>query len=413
MRVDFDRETRKKCAARAGYRCSFPGCNRLTVGPGSAPSEVAESGSACHILPASGAGPRAVETASTRKDLGSLSNAIWLCASHAKLIDCNDGERYPAALLKSFRDEHEARIASEHEGLPHFRLTALEVGRSGIFRDGQSLQLVKVMLLAGDNGTGKSTLFRWLSWLGENDALWSGEARRGGEGGSFTVEALAPARHRIRVEHDSERLRFQIDGTETLVSPLPLAVLGSEIGRELISLEGVLQNRRAELGNGWQESVDDVNLLAEFLGMNARLLPGFLPFVGRFALGNFSNLRAEGVLGQRRIQGEDLKRKRSISIHQASESMLTGMMVDIRAAQLNHLALSRPALLLLDLPALQWDGTTLQRYVDFFASKDCRFQTLLSSPDTDLPQRAPSLPWVVALSRGRAPNCTVEAQSLW
>jgi hypothetical protein len=57
-RHDFNAATKTLIAGRAGYRCSIPGCCRVTIGPGSEANEVASTGVASHIFSASAGGPR-------------------------------------------------------------------------------------------------------------------------------------------------------------------------------------------------------------------------------------------------------------------------------------------------------------------------------------------------------------------
>jgi hypothetical protein len=45
-----------------------------------------------------------------------ISNGIWMCKSHARIIDV-DASAYPVSLLQAMRDEHEARIKLEMTGL--------------------------------------------------------------------------------------------------------------------------------------------------------------------------------------------------------------------------------------------------------------------------------------------------------
>ena len=61
---------------------AFPGCDRLTIGPGNDPCEVTDVGVAAHIYAAaaSGRGPRG-DRALSEDELRSADNAIWLCAA--------------------------------------------------------------------------------------------------------------------------------------------------------------------------------------------------------------------------------------------------------------------------------------------------------------------------------------------
>lgn len=68
------------------------------------------NGHACHIYPASGSGPRSALTP-PGFDLGSLDNAIWMCETHASLIDKDGGFPYPPLVLFKLRDQAEKRAA--------------------------------------------------------------------------------------------------------------------------------------------------------------------------------------------------------------------------------------------------------------------------------------------------------------
>ena len=114
QRIEFSRKVRRTVAARSGFRCSFPDCRRVTIGPGPG-TEVTTTGVASHIFSAAPGGPRG-QGGLSKEDLSSLLNAIWLCATHADVVDKNRGAQYPPSLLLSFKDAHEARIVREQGG---------------------------------------------------------------------------------------------------------------------------------------------------------------------------------------------------------------------------------------------------------------------------------------------------------
>ena len=107
---DFDPAVRIALAKRAAYRCSFPGCNALTVGP-SEESDISTtaSGMACHISAAS-AGPaaRRYDSLMTSEQRKSIQNGIWLCYDHGKIID-TDEIRYTIPQLIKWRELAEQR----------------------------------------------------------------------------------------------------------------------------------------------------------------------------------------------------------------------------------------------------------------------------------------------------------------
>jgi hypothetical protein len=113
-RDNFSPKTVRALAQRAGYRCSFPGCNQLTVGPSEESLEsITNIGIAAHIH-AAAPGPLARrydpnQTPEERKD---ISNGIWMCANHSVEID-RDETRYTAAIIKDMKRVHEEEIKNE------------------------------------------------------------------------------------------------------------------------------------------------------------------------------------------------------------------------------------------------------------------------------------------------------------
>jgi len=106
---DFPEPVRRAVALRAGYHCSFEGCDQLTVGP-SDESDVAVSGVgiAAHISAASPGGRRH-DPAMSSEAQRHIGNAIWLCANHATLID-RDEMSYTTERLVRMKVAHEEGI---------------------------------------------------------------------------------------------------------------------------------------------------------------------------------------------------------------------------------------------------------------------------------------------------------------
>ena len=69
-------------------------------------------GKAAHIhAAASGPGARRYLASMTREERIHITNAIWLCATHADLID-RDEVTYTADVLRAMKAEHEANCAA-------------------------------------------------------------------------------------------------------------------------------------------------------------------------------------------------------------------------------------------------------------------------------------------------------------
>ncbi|VWC37051.1 putative lipoprotein [Burkholderia aenigmatica] len=119
-RDEFSSSVKRALAERAGYRCSFPGCDAETIGP-SDESEDATSntGTAAHISAASsGKGSRRYDASLTPEQRSSIENGLWCCRHHGTLID-TDEVTYSTQMLKKWREiaERKAQIRQRHPGV--------------------------------------------------------------------------------------------------------------------------------------------------------------------------------------------------------------------------------------------------------------------------------------------------------
>jgi len=112
-RDDFTAATKQILAERCGFRCSYLGCGNATVGPSSeSDTSVSRTGVACHIsAAAAGRGARRYNSDMTSEERSSISNGIWMCATHSIEID-RDEFRYTESVLK-----HWKKIAEEKADL--------------------------------------------------------------------------------------------------------------------------------------------------------------------------------------------------------------------------------------------------------------------------------------------------------
>jgi len=138
MRDDFTSKTRSGVEARAGFRCSFTDCGRLTAGPSEeSPDEIARCGVAAHICAAAEGGPR-YSKEMTPEVRSHIDNATWLCASHARQID-DDTARYTVEALRQMKSVRETAVAAEFRNLlqnPGFGRDLIQLG-TGILFTGQ------------------------------------------------------------------------------------------------------------------------------------------------------------------------------------------------------------------------------------------------------------------------------------
>lgn len=109
-RDDFSHSTVNALQRRAAFICSNPDCRRLTI----APSETSDCewvyvGRTAHITAACEGGPR-FDVSLTPEQRKHISNAIFLCACCATMIDNNNGADFPADLLKRWKAVHESWV---------------------------------------------------------------------------------------------------------------------------------------------------------------------------------------------------------------------------------------------------------------------------------------------------------------
>lgn len=111
-RDDFSEETKRRAGLRVGYRCSFPKCRIATVGPSfESDNKTASIGVAAHICAASEGGPR-YDANMSHEERKSISNCIWMCQTHAHLID-TDVDTYTVDKLREWKLVAEQQAAAE------------------------------------------------------------------------------------------------------------------------------------------------------------------------------------------------------------------------------------------------------------------------------------------------------------
>jgi len=101
MRDNFSSKTKRTLADRVAWKCSFPGCSQITIGPNASQDKSTNLGEAAHIFAASEDGPR-YNPYMTPDERKSIDNGIWMCRHHARLIDA-DFFNYSAATLQQWK----------------------------------------------------------------------------------------------------------------------------------------------------------------------------------------------------------------------------------------------------------------------------------------------------------------------
>lgn len=163
-RIDFSQATKDIIAQRAAYRCSYPGCNTLLIGPDVDPAKSLNLGECAHIYSAAPDGPRG-RGKLTDEQLSSHSNGIFLCHKHHRLIDRKSNiARYPSSRLLYYKSLHEHNISRELGFLQHPMLwiQSITILQAPFFSPGTTFNLAQANILYGSNSTGKSLTIEML-----------------------------------------------------------------------------------------------------------------------------------------------------------------------------------------------------------------------------------------------------------
>jgi hypothetical protein len=104
--TSFSLPTLKRLCMLSNNRCAFPGCTApLSEATGTVTGEV------CHIRAASVDGPR-YDPHQSEKARHSLSNLVFLCSRHHKIID-SEINTYTVEVLQAFKCAHEQKAIVE------------------------------------------------------------------------------------------------------------------------------------------------------------------------------------------------------------------------------------------------------------------------------------------------------------
>ena len=374
LRSEFSDSTKRLVAERAGYRCSFPGCAKLTVGPAADPNKSDNTGIAAHIYGAavSGNGPRGTGDLSER-DLHSPQNSIWLCANHASLIDKRMGADYAAGALHSYKALHETRIAHELAGIhtPFGWVRKFTVHSSPLFADRFEIELAKLNLIVGGNSVGKTALCEWIAgisnptYLERWEILYPVTLKRL----SAQVEYFNPDPHRIEVDFlNTNYPQYKLDGERTFLSTNIVRVVFPESLE--IPIQGI-HNDRDAIANSIKLHPYELEALCDELSEHSDLFKGA-----------YFKKSDERIYMHVEVQGATKIETRLLRLLASSEHERLMLELGIIAAK--KLSMIGPTLLVLDANSWKIDMNWLIRYGESLSSPSCRFQTIVSSRLMDI-----------------------------
>ncbi len=358
-REAFTAPIRLKLAQRAAYRCAFPGCNRLTIGPGEQDDQIENSGKAAHIYAASEYGPRGQGLLSSEQ-LKAITNGIWMCGHHADLIDKNSGERYLVAVLKSWKALHEYRTAYEHSG----RATAFGFVRSLTLLasprfEPATIEFGKTTFLIGANESGKTALLDWLSVLDSPRRLWRWMKPHPLH---YALLFDAPGEHRLEIETGNGAVRFDLDSRRVAFNHHRIAMTALTKRRDhraeddLTNMMGLFH-------------LDEISVRSLATMINSMT---FYLRAARFERDADDDGEVQNVLRCTLQSGVE------VAFGTLSGGEQGRVIMEFAITHMASVASVAPALLIVERPNLGIDEAGFAVYLDYFSSSECRFQTIVT-----------------------------------
>lgn len=395
--AEFSQETRRLIATRAGYKCSMPLCNRLTIGPAAARAQTTCRGVAAHIYSAASSGPRGTGGL-TAEERSSAENGIWVCENDGRLIDNNRGTDYPPAVLLSYKALHEARIARELDGIskPLGWLHSMTVHSSPVFAGKTEFKFGKLTLVIGDNESGKTALCQWLASLAHPSHLerWQ-TPHKSGKPLAFEVQYLDPLSHTAGVSFiDGDFPRYERDGAFTAIPLGPLQVIFPA------DLEFFAHQRK-------EERTDDLKLIAEMLKLHEYEILALceqMPTRGTEHVKRvwFEN-NEEGVWMYADLKGT----VPGLPLRNFSGGECVKIMIEFAILAAERMAEINPTVIVLD-HASRFDNDWLTHYGEILSSSSFGFQTVacMTTREVDL-EGLRWAGWKVVRLKGKAPSVTI------
>ena len=221
-RADFSQKIKKIISQRAAYRCSYPDCNATLIGPGMEPDAVENIGECAHIYAATGEGPRSNHNLSA-EDLQKPENGIFLCSKHHKLIDKNEGNKYPAETLMLYKQMHEHKISEElgHINYPLMWIKKITVVESLLLKEGLSYDFTKSTIITGTNGAGKSVLMEYIYTALTGRCIVRPKNSRV----ILEIEFSNPVWQKVRCEIDGGAVRYKVGEQNLTFCPFSVEVI--------------------------------------------------------------------------------------------------------------------------------------------------------------------------------------------
>jgi hypothetical protein len=364
--IRFTKPTKSIVAGRCAFRCSFPGCDKPTIGPGSRSNQTALTGKVAHIFSASPGGPRG-QGGLTEDQLRSAENAIWLCSDHATLIDTNRGEKFPPELLLSYKSLQEARVAREQGGISELAgwFHELVIRESPIFVPDSRIRFGKLTVIAGGNASGKTALCEWITGLGSPSALWRWDHPKEAQPQlRLGVTYFNPEEQHARIEVlEKGKITYYIEDREVPFYPLKVGLV--HLRQYFIS------------GLKKDQPRDELELISKILRVPTSTVRNLIPHVNYQNEGCVRNLRFVQDDGVWKLLADHEGEKAAWCFLEMSDSQQAKILIELSVAMARFASEFQPTILMIEGGVLSLDSKTFARYADYLLSSNHHFQTII------------------------------------
>lgn len=365
MRIEFTASTKRILASRAGYQCSHPECDMITIGPGDKSDQISSVGEAGHIYSAAKNGPRG-QNGLSEHDLKSVNNGIWLCKTHARLVDVNKGHGFTASQLISWKLLHEEAIKRKQGRIRRNVgwISKIIIISSPIFKDHSVINLGKVTLIESSrNCAGKTAICEWLSVLGSGNSPRRWIPSRGKDI-KFCINVFMPENHEVSVSIEKNSYNMRIDGVDSPFCSLPFKSFF--FGNEIFEVQNRNDLRESEYL--CRALCVDINTLTKLFG--------------RVGLSEYSKVRKIELIKtddpndvECTLRGRDF----TTSMNAMSGGETNSILFELLIAKIQSYAEFTPLILFIESAETSFDPSLIRHYLDFLNSSEISFQTIVTS----------------------------------
>jgi hypothetical protein len=362
---------------------------------------VASTGVAAHIFSASEAGPRG-QGGLTAEELSQAQNALWVCADHGRLIDANRGDKYPPALLLSYKHLQEARIAREQGGLhaPFRWLHELRLIQTPLTSANQKVLFGKLNLVVGANDTAKTAICEWISAFSTLE--WLKRWRHGARARYPIVAELAyfdPEPHVATVTIGCDgSLAFQIDGRDLPLCPLAMRVVFPRSRRDATKTQ----------------DLDDLQLVSKLLSLDPAVCRNLAVHVNQDHDSTVQNIHFVAEDGRVGLQADVEGTAKGLSFQGLSGGEQDRILMEFTLALCRAMGGQQATLLILDPCLASLDGTWFERYSSRLSNPRNPFQTIAAIPTLDFDAaKLRWLGWEIIRTEGSPPNVLFDQSAPW